>query len=135
MEGHLQATVGKNLRRVRRELGYSQESFGDHVGWHRTFVGAVERGERNLTLKTVERLSDQLGVHPLDLLWDQEAIGVALAPDGRTRFVPRKRPRVIESIDDGGPVAIAADGAVRPAHKTASTPRGGRSPRPKRSSS
>lgn len=90
---HLQETVGKNLRRVRRQLGYSQESFGDHIGWHRTFVGAVERGERNLTLKTVARLADQLGVHPLDLLWDQEAVGVTVGTDGRTRFVPRATPR------------------------------------------
>jgi transcriptional regulator with XRE-family HTH domain len=70
MEGQLQTVVGSNLRRLRRQLGYSQESFGEHVGWHRTFVGAVERGERNLTLRTVERLAAQLDVHPLALLFD-----------------------------------------------------------------
>jgi transcriptional regulator with XRE-family HTH domain len=114
MEGALQTTVGRNLRRVRRERKLSQERFGDQLGWHRTFVGAVERGERNLTLKTVERLSDQLGVNPLDLLWDQEGIGVALAEDGRTRFVPRATPRVItppasRGAGASGPVAMAAD--------------------------
>lgn len=62
--------MGVNLRRLRRQMGYSQESFGEHVGWHRTFVGAVERGERNLTLRTVERLAHQLCVHPLALLFD-----------------------------------------------------------------
>lgn len=76
VEGRLQQVVGENLRRVRRRLGYSQESFGEHVGWHRTFVGAVERGERNLTLRTVERISEQLNVDPLDLLWDREAITI-----------------------------------------------------------
>ena len=92
----------------------SQEVFGDLLGWHRTFVGAVERGERNLTLKTVERLSDQLGVNPLDLLWDQEAIGVALASDGRTRFVRRSRPRQIDGgVPSKRPLAIAADGDAR----------------------
>jgi transcriptional regulator with XRE-family HTH domain len=70
MEGDLQSVVGQNLRRLRRQMGFSQESFGEHVGWHRTFVGAVERGERNLTLRTVERLADQLNVHPLALLFD-----------------------------------------------------------------
>lgn len=70
MEGALQVVVGDNLRRLRRQMGFSQESFGQHVGWHRTFVGAVERGERNLTLRTVERLASQLNVHPLALLFD-----------------------------------------------------------------
>jgi transcriptional regulator with XRE-family HTH domain len=70
MEGDLQEIVGENLRRLRLHLGHSQESFGEHVGWHRTFVGAVERGERNLTLRTVERLAAQLDVDPLSLLFD-----------------------------------------------------------------
>ena len=79
MEGDLQAVVGRNLRRIRKESGRSQETFGRDIQWHRTFVGAVERGERNLTLTTLEFLSDQLGVHPLDLLWDQEGIGVVVS--------------------------------------------------------
>ncbi|MCB1031125.1 MAG: helix-turn-helix transcriptional regulator [Acidimicrobiales bacterium] len=67
MEGELQAVVGANLRRLRRRLGYSQENFGELVQWHRTFVGAVERGERNLTLKTIERIAFQLNVRVIDL--------------------------------------------------------------------
>lgn len=78
MEGDLQIVVGANLRRIRKAAGFSQESFGQHIGWHRTFVGAVERGERNLTLRTVERLCQQLDVHPFDLLWDRSAVGVKL---------------------------------------------------------
>ncbi|MCB0963676.1 MAG: helix-turn-helix transcriptional regulator [Acidimicrobiales bacterium] len=84
MEGDLQVVVGANLRRVRRQMGFSQESFGQHVGWHRTFVGAVERGERNLTLRTVERLADQLDVHPLALLFDGVATFRPVAEDGTT---------------------------------------------------
>lgn len=78
MEGDLQIVVGANLRRLRKAAGFSQESFGQHIGWHRTFVGAVERGERNLTLRTVERLCQQLDVHPFDLLWDRSGVGVKL---------------------------------------------------------
>lgn len=78
MEGDLQIVVGANLRRLRKAAGFSQESFGQHIGWHRTFVGAVERGERNLTLRTVERLCQQLEVHPFDLLWDRSGVGVKL---------------------------------------------------------
>ncbi|HWJ62327.1 MAG TPA: helix-turn-helix transcriptional regulator [Acidimicrobiales bacterium] len=88
MEGDLQHIVGENLRRLRRQMGHSQESFGEHVGWHRTFVGAVERGERNLTLRTVERLAQQLGVHPLALLFDGVAtFNPVLDPGQRPRSV------------------------------------------------
>src|SRR6478609_9464717 len=88
MEGELQLVVGLNLRRLRRQMGHSQESFGEHVGWHRTFVGAVERGERNLTLRTVERLAQQLGVHPLALLFDGVAtFSPVLEPGQRPRSV------------------------------------------------
>ena len=84
MEGTLQAAVGRNIRRWRREQGLSQEVFGEQVGWHRTFVGAVERGERNLTLKSVERVSEQLAIDPLDLLWDTENVTFdADAAEGR----------------------------------------------------
>jgi transcriptional regulator with XRE-family HTH domain len=67
-DGQLQRTVGTNLRRLRTERGLSQEAFADVLGFHRTYVGGVERGERNLTLRTVERLADILDVDPLDLL-------------------------------------------------------------------
>lgn len=68
MEGQLQKIVGRNLRRYRLEHGYSQEAFADYMGVHRTYMGAVERGERNLTLQTLERIADFLEVDPLDLL-------------------------------------------------------------------
>ncbi len=68
MEGDLQRTVGDNLRAYRTAQGLSQEAFADVLGVHRTYMGGVERGERNLTLKSVERIADRLGVDPLALL-------------------------------------------------------------------
>lgn len=68
MEGELQRIVGRNLRRYRLEHGFSQEAFADHMGVHRTYFGAVERGERNLTLQTLERIATFLGVDPRELL-------------------------------------------------------------------
>jgi transcriptional regulator with XRE-family HTH domain len=68
MEGELQRQLGANLRSHRRRLGLSQEAFAEHLGIHRTYVGGLERGERNVTLRTVERLADQLGLSPDDLL-------------------------------------------------------------------
>jgi transcriptional regulator with XRE-family HTH domain len=70
MEGQLQVIVGRNLRRHRVEQGYSQEAFAERMGIHRTYWSSVERGERNLTLKTLEKIADFLGLDPRDLLAD-----------------------------------------------------------------
>jgi transcriptional regulator with XRE-family HTH domain len=68
MEGDLQRTVGRNLRAYREDKSLSQEAFADVLGVHRTYMGGIERGERNLTLKSVERIAGRLGVDPLALL-------------------------------------------------------------------
>jgi transcriptional regulator with XRE-family HTH domain len=68
MEGDLQRVVGDNLRAYRLKRDLSQEAFADVVGVHRTYMGAIERGERNLTLRSVERIAARLDVKPLDLL-------------------------------------------------------------------
>lgn len=68
MEGDLQVILGQNLRRLREARGVSQEDFAESLGLHRTYIGGVERGERNLTLRSVERIADQLGVPAVDLL-------------------------------------------------------------------
>ena len=68
MEGELQRAVGQNLRAYREGRGLSQEAFADLLGVHRTYMGGIERGERNLTLKTLERIAEQTGISPLELL-------------------------------------------------------------------
>jgi transcriptional regulator with XRE-family HTH domain len=68
MEGDLQRAVGRNLRAYRQDRGLSQEAFADLVGVHRTYMGGLERGERNLTLKSVERIAERIDVQPLELL-------------------------------------------------------------------
>ena len=68
MEGDLQKTFGRNLRNVRRSKGLSQEQFAEVIGVHRTYMGGVERGERNLTLKSVERIAARINLDPLSLL-------------------------------------------------------------------
>ncbi|MHB8531662.1 MAG: helix-turn-helix domain-containing protein [Solirubrobacteraceae bacterium] len=68
MEGDLQRTVGHNLRAYRAAQGVSQEAFADVLGFHRTYMGAVERGERNLTLRSLERIAERIGLDPLELL-------------------------------------------------------------------
>ena len=75
MEGDLQRTVGRNLRAYRLKRGLSQEAFADVVGVHRTYMGGLERGERNLTLRSLERIAERLDVPPLDLLLHAEVPG------------------------------------------------------------
>ena len=66
--GDLQKTVGRNLRAYRLERGLSQEAFADQLGVHRTYMGGVERGERNLTLKSLEKMAEKIGVEARELL-------------------------------------------------------------------
>ena len=68
MEGDLQRTLGRNLRAHREGKGLSQEAFADELGVHRTYMGGIERGERNLTLKSLERIAARLDLDPLSLL-------------------------------------------------------------------
>ena len=68
MEGDLQRAVGRNLRAYREAQGLSQEAFAQVLGVHRTYMGGLERGERNLTLKALERIAGRLRLDPLELL-------------------------------------------------------------------
>jgi transcriptional regulator with XRE-family HTH domain len=66
--GDLQRAFGDSLRILRKSKGLSQERFADEIGVHRTYMGGVERGERNLTLRSVEFLCDRIGANPLEML-------------------------------------------------------------------
>jgi transcriptional regulator with XRE-family HTH domain len=58
---------GMRLRRVREALGWSQEELASRSGLHRTYVGAIERGERNVSVLNVRRLADAMRVKPFAL--------------------------------------------------------------------
>lgn len=66
--GKLQAIVAANVKDRRLRLGLSQEELADICGYHRTYIGSVERGERNITLSTVESLAAALETTPIELL-------------------------------------------------------------------
>jgi len=61
---------GKAVRRVREQKGLSQESLADLCHLHRTYIGGIERGERNVGLLNLLRLSKALKVLPSELLQD-----------------------------------------------------------------
>jgi transcriptional regulator with XRE-family HTH domain len=58
---------GKRIRTLRERAGLSQEQLADKAGIHRTYLGGVERGERNLGLKNVFRIAEALGVPTAEL--------------------------------------------------------------------
>lgn len=60
--------LGENLRKRRKSLKLTQESFAQRCGLHRTYVGAIERGERNITLSTLASIAAALQIQPQNLL-------------------------------------------------------------------
>ncbi|MFZ5540880.1 MAG: helix-turn-helix transcriptional regulator [Pseudomonadota bacterium] len=56
------------LREARRRAGLSQEALAELAGLHRTYVGSIERGERNVSIDNMERLAAALGRDIIDLL-------------------------------------------------------------------
>lgn len=64
----LQKALGARIRELRRKKGFSQESFADHCGLHRTYMGSIERGEHNLTIQTVLTIARGLGMTVSKLL-------------------------------------------------------------------
>ncbi len=67
MTNSLAKKLGEHVRTLRKEAGYSQESFAYKLKLHRTYIGAVERGEKNITIKNLEKIADCLEVKISDI--------------------------------------------------------------------
>lgn len=63
----LNKRFGERVRELRIAKGWSQDELAYKADLHRTYVGGVERAERNVTLQTVEKIARALGVEPQDL--------------------------------------------------------------------
>lgn len=60
--------LGKKVKELRNELGYSQEKLGEMTGLDRTYISGIERGLRNPALKNIERLAKALDVKVAELI-------------------------------------------------------------------
>ncbi|MCX7584891.1 helix-turn-helix domain-containing protein [Phenylobacterium sp. 58.2.17] len=66
--GELRRVLAANVRRLRKAQGFSQEGFADACGLHRTYVGAIERAERNVSIDNIERMARALAIPGHELL-------------------------------------------------------------------
>ena len=67
-EGKCPSAPRRQPSRRRKALGISQEELADLAGLHRTYVGSIERGERNVSIDNIERLADALELDVVDML-------------------------------------------------------------------
>ncbi|MHC4656727.1 MAG: helix-turn-helix domain-containing protein [Planctomycetota bacterium] len=68
MKSNINEQVGFNIRRIREERGLSQEELATLAGLHRAYLGQIERGEKNIGLKNLEKIASALGVNVKDLI-------------------------------------------------------------------
>ncbi len=64
---NIRVLVGERIRTLRKERGWSQEELGEKADLHHTYVGAVERGEKNASIDTLDKIADALGIEMVDL--------------------------------------------------------------------
>ncbi len=64
----IKVKVGQNVKRLRKEKGFSQEQFAFEADLHRTYISDIERGNRNPTVTVLEKIAIALDVKPGKLL-------------------------------------------------------------------
>jgi transcriptional regulator with XRE-family HTH domain len=62
METDILKLVGNRIRQIRKEKGLSQEQVGEKADFHYSYIGRIERGEKNISLLTLSRIADALNV-------------------------------------------------------------------------
>jgi len=60
--------VGKNIRNYREKKGLTQEGLAHEADLHRAYIGQIERGEKNIGVKNLEKIAQSLGIKPARLL-------------------------------------------------------------------
>lgn len=73
--GCLREIVAANVRRHRKALGVSQQDFAYDIEMDRTYIGGVERGERNVSIDNIERIAKGLNIDPHLLLMRPDVSG------------------------------------------------------------
>ncbi len=66
----IQTQFGKKIRELRTAQGYSQESFAHACDLHRTYIGCIERGEKNITINSIAKIAKVLKISISELFRD-----------------------------------------------------------------
>jgi len=74
MSKELRNIVGDNIKRCRNQLGISQEKLAERVGLHRTYIGGIERGERNITLDSLQIIASALNISVIELITEKKDV-------------------------------------------------------------
>lgn len=82
--------IGERLRNYRLQAGLSQDQLAERAGMHPTYIGQVERGEKNATLVSVEKIANALNL-PLQKLFEN------ISAEGKASEVPAECYRLIQS--------------------------------------
>lgn len=61
-------TIAKNLKKIREDLGMSQEELANIAGLHRTYISMIERSEKNITVLCLGKIANALNVDIIELL-------------------------------------------------------------------
>jgi transcriptional regulator with XRE-family HTH domain len=84
---------GARIKALRENLGFSQERLAELASLHRTYIGGVERGERNVSLINIWRIAEALGINPSALfMWSDDATSSTTSVSRRD-LVPTKPPK------------------------------------------
>lgn len=67
-DSDIRIIVGKNIRRLRKTKSWSQERLAFEARLHRTYIGDIERGQRNVSVLNLQKIASALGVHAARLL-------------------------------------------------------------------
>ena len=95
MQEQLRTRLGRRIRDLRTEREWSQEDLADASGLHRNYIGAGERGERNLTIGSLQMLAGAFGMTLSELLKDVDR---GLRPDREKALakIERRRAKIPE---------------------------------------
>ncbi len=110
--------VGERIRALRKERGWSQEELGEKADLHHTYVGAIERGEKNASIDTLDKIADALSVVIVDLFalvqgqMDVEELK-ARAIDGIRDLSPRTLKPIAALIETMRDKKVAVPGKLR----------------------
>jgi transcriptional regulator with XRE-family HTH domain len=68
VENEFLKIIGERIRKSRKQVGISQEQLADIASLDRTYIGGIERGERNITILNLKKVADAIGIPLKDIV-------------------------------------------------------------------